>query len=107
MKTYDIFISEGGYRVCGATWNDGPIMENSPWFETEEEAKAAAQEMRFKDAAHGCDIGKIDGQIMAIIPDEFIICKDLVEAQEIILDYLEKLGFNQEYSKKHLKCLQF
>lgn len=107
MEIYDIFKSEGGYRVCGSTWNGGPVMRNSPWFETEEEAKVAAKEMQFRAASHGCDIGDIDGQLIAIIPDEYIMCKDREEARKIVLDYLGKCGFDPQYSKEHLKCLQF
>lgn len=49
MEMYEIFKSEGGYRVCGGVWCGGPIMKKSPYFRTLEEAKKAAVSMRKKD----------------------------------------------------------
>lgn len=47
MKLYEIFKSEGGYRVCGGIWVDGnPIMGCSPYFATREEAEKAALRMK-------------------------------------------------------------
>lgn len=49
MEIYDIFKSEGGYRVCGATWAGGPVIDSSPWFATMEEAEAHRDKMRRRD----------------------------------------------------------
>lgn len=43
MKKYDIFASEGGYRLCLGVWNDGPILDSSPWFEEKDEAEKAKE----------------------------------------------------------------
>lgn len=49
MKVYDIFASECGYRVCGAVWAGGPVIDSSPWFSTREEAEACVQKMKQED----------------------------------------------------------
>lgn len=60
MKLYEIFKSEGGYRVCCGLWNDNPIMDQSPWYETESLARDAAQSIRYKDATEDVKICKND-----------------------------------------------
>ena len=40
-----VFRSEGGFRVCGGVWAGGPIIHQSPWFATREEAERVAAEM--------------------------------------------------------------
>jgi len=40
-----MFRSEGGWRVCGGVWNGGPIIDQSPWFATREEAEREAGEI--------------------------------------------------------------
>lgn len=40
-----IFASEGGFRVCGGVWAGGPIIKQSPWFATREEAEREAVAM--------------------------------------------------------------
>ena len=49
MKVYDIFASEGGFRVCGAVWAGGPVISASPWFKTREEAEVGVRKMKQKD----------------------------------------------------------
>lgn len=49
MKVYDVFRSEGGYRVCGAIWAGGPVIDSSPWFPTREEAEEGVQKMKQED----------------------------------------------------------
>nr|DAT51552.1 MAG TPA: hypothetical protein [Caudoviricetes sp.] len=52
MKMYEVFKSEGGYRVCCAMWaGDSPVIERCPWYETEAQAIAAAQFLRFEASA--------------------------------------------------------
>jgi uncharacterized protein YegP (UPF0339 family) len=46
MKQGDIYKSEGGYRVAWSMWGDGPIITNSPWYATEQEAKSAIEAQR-------------------------------------------------------------
>lgn len=45
MQLFDVFKSEGGFRVCGALWAGGPVISSSPWFATREQAEASAQKM--------------------------------------------------------------
>lgn len=40
-----VFASEGGFRVCGGVWAGGPIIKQSPWFATREEAEREAAAM--------------------------------------------------------------
>ena len=40
MKQYDIFESEGGYRVAGALHAGWPVMRLSPWRKTRRGAEA-------------------------------------------------------------------
>lgn len=60
MNLYDVFKSEGGYRVCCGLWNDNPIIAQCPWFETESLARGAAQRIRYKAAAEDVKICKND-----------------------------------------------
>lgn len=46
MKVYDVFASEGGYRVCGAVWAGCPVIDSSPWFATREEAENEVERMK-------------------------------------------------------------
>lgn len=39
MKKLDVFKSEGGFRVCEGLWGENPIMDQCPWFASEDEAK--------------------------------------------------------------------
>ena len=39
MERFDIFKSEGGYRLALGIYNDSPVIDKSPWFETKEEAE--------------------------------------------------------------------
>lgn len=45
MKFYEIYKSEGGYRVAAAVQNESPIISSSPWFAT----RGEAAEWRIKD----------------------------------------------------------
>jgi len=49
MQRLDIFKSEGGFRIAGAVYNDSPVMDYSPWFETLAAAEKAKQQMIDKD----------------------------------------------------------
>lgn len=60
MKLYEVFRSEGGYRVCGGLWNDNPIMDQCPWYETESLARDAAQSIRYKRETEDVKILKND-----------------------------------------------
>lgn len=49
MRTYDIFVSEGGYRVTTGTYNDCPIIDQAKWYETLAEAQAARDKLMEDD----------------------------------------------------------
>ena len=38
MNKYDLFKSEGGYRVYLGVWSGSPVV-SCPWFETKEETE--------------------------------------------------------------------
>lgn len=48
MKKFDIFKSEGGYRLALGIYGDDPVLNSCPWYATEEEAKVA-QEKAIKE----------------------------------------------------------
>lgn len=60
MKLYEVFKSEGGYRVCCGLWHGNPIMGQSPWYETEALARDAAQSIRYKRETEDVKIFKND-----------------------------------------------
>lgn len=60
MKLYEVFKSEGGYRVCCGLWNDNPIIAQCPWYETEPLARDAARRIRYKDVTEDVQIFKND-----------------------------------------------
>ena len=49
MKQGDIYKSEGGYRVAWAMWGDSPVITNSPWYATHEEAEQAIKARKAAD----------------------------------------------------------
>lgn len=46
MKKYEVFQSEGGYRVARQIVNGGPVMNQSPWYETKRAATCAANNFK-------------------------------------------------------------
>lgn len=91
MKKYDIFKSEGGYRVCGAVYLDEPILDLSPWFETTEEAEEAAKAMEFKDISGFCQMFFMDGIWGLYTPfdlENFTFFDDRATAQTRLIDYM-------------------
>ena len=51
MKKYEVFRSEGGYRVAADIVFGGPVIENCPWYENKKAATAAAVAMWRHDNA--------------------------------------------------------
>lgn len=49
MKQYDVFESEGGFRVAGKVYLDMPVMSESPWYKHRSSANRAAKRMRERD----------------------------------------------------------
>jgi len=39
MEKYDVFTSEGGYRVAIGIYLDSPVMDTCPWFKDHETAE--------------------------------------------------------------------
>lgn len=51
MNVYDIFPSEGGYRVCFEIYRDNPVISKCPWYETMQEAEAALEAHKRSETA--------------------------------------------------------
>lgn len=51
MKLFEIFPSEGGYRVAGEIVNGGPVMNKSKWYATKRAAQCAANNMKRRKEA--------------------------------------------------------
>ena len=49
MKRYEIFASEGGYRIARALWGDSPIIRQCPWYATKAEAEKELEKIRKED----------------------------------------------------------
>jgi len=49
MKRLDIFKSEGGYRLALGIYNDCPVIDRSPWYETKDQAERAKNEAIAED----------------------------------------------------------
>lgn len=45
MQKFEIFRSEGGYRVCYGVHAGSPILDQSPWFATRAEAEDACAQI--------------------------------------------------------------
>lgn len=50
MNRLNIFSSEGGYRLCLATWGNNPIIKESPWYPTKAAAEAAKKQVIAQEA---------------------------------------------------------
>jgi len=76
MERFDVFRSEGGWRVALSVVGENPVMDNSPWFETERAAKAfSAKKYRESDAesdqwARDHFPGKTPEQVWVMLADE-------------------------------------
>lgn len=42
MQLYDVFASEGGYRVAGEIVNGGPVISKSKWYPSKRAAQCAS-----------------------------------------------------------------
>jgi len=49
MKKFDVYKTEGGYRVAVAIVNGGPVVDSSLWYPTKRGAQCAANNMKRKD----------------------------------------------------------
>lgn len=72
MKMYDIFASEGGYRVCGGLWGDDPIINQCPWFTTREEAEIGARKMKEEDNERTANEIAFDPVRQSFAPPELV-----------------------------------
>lgn len=102
MNEYDIFKSEGGYRVCGATCCDGPVIDASPWFKTRQEAEQAARDMRYGAATEEYGVFRCDMRYSvhpwgAMIDGECYSFETERSAKEALLEAIIKLGYTKEY----------
>lgn len=71
MNQYDIFASEGGFRVCGGTYLGDPVIDASPWYPSIEEAEKGARKMRFDSFAKGVAVFEFDLRWTLAIGNDF------------------------------------
>ncbi len=103
MNIYDIFRSEGGYRVCKATWGNDPIISSCPWFETEEEAKNEVKKLKFEECTY--DIRMFEEfqafrektKWVVEIGANCYTYDTKEEAKNRIISEIEKLGYERSY----------
>ena len=102
MELYDVFKSEGGFRVAGAVYNDCPVMDRSPWFETREEADEAAKEMRFRDATCNiCIFEEYPGSWIILCGDVFYTAESKEKAIKIARTEIINMGFSSSDIEKY------
>ena len=97
MNIYDIFRSEGGYRVCKATWGDDPIISSCPWFETEEEAKNEVKKLKIKECTDDMRAFQEEAEWIVEIGANFYTYNTKEEAKKRIINEIEKLGYERSY----------
>lgn len=101
MEQYDVFPSEGGYRVCLGIHNNNPVIDKCPWFKTKSGAKAVARETKFKNETRDYGVFKVGQQWIASLPGEtksnFCDYETRNEAVESVISAIEKLGYSREY----------
>ena len=102
MKKYDIFKSEGGYRVCLGLWGDNPVIKVCPWFEDEIEAMCAAKKFKFEDSSRDVAIfDHHDGSVAVQIGQELRETKSLDEAKKVAIEAIKKRGYSEKYILEH------
>lgn len=102
MEKYDIFKSEGGYRVCLTTWGNGPVIDKCPWCKTLAEAKAVVRDKKFDDDTKDYRVFKPENDWMASFPSDDLYpdypnFNTRAEAVEAVISEIEKLGYSREY----------
>lgn len=103
MKKYDIFKSEGGYRVCLALWGDDPVISRCPWCKTLAGAKAVSRDAKFDDDTKDYGVFQADGWIASLPSDTMSQYPDYFNydtrdrAVEAVISTIEKMGYSREY----------
>lgn len=106
MKKYEIFKSEGGYRVCLRTYLDSPVISNSPWFETKEQANDFAFDSEFDDKAKGFGVFYADGSWICAMDGEFYSANSEKEGKNMVTKAIQKMGYELNYILSRRKDLQ-
>lgn len=121
MELYDVFKSEGGYRVCLGLWGNNPIIAKCPWYGTEKQVLYMAMYYKFKNQAKGFVASKGDPDIcespyVAIInvykedsyePEQKIYGYNSLDgAKGRVVSEMMKLGYSKEFILRHRKDLQ-
>ena len=101
MEKYDVFKSEGGYRVCLATYGDDPIIDKCPWCKTLAGAKAVARDAKFDNETRQYGVFYGEGW-MASLPSndyetDYYSFGSRDEAVQAVISAMEKLGYTREY----------
>lgn len=71
MEKYDIFKSEGGYRVCLATYGDDPIIDRCPWCKTLADAKAVARDAKFDNETRQYGVFNGEGWMASLPSNDY------------------------------------
>ena len=109
MEKYDIFKSEGGYRVCLATYGDDPNIDKCPWCKTLSCAKAVARDAKFDNETGQYGVFYGEGW-MASLPSndyetDYYSFGSRDEAVQAVISAIEKLGYTREYILRRRKDL--
>lgn len=97
MEKYEVFKSEGGYRVCGAVWNNSPVMDKSPWYETKDGAESAAREIKFKDETRDYGVFRRGQTWIASLSGTFYNFETRATAVESVISAIERFGYSRDY----------
>ena len=107
MKKYEVFASEGGYRVALGIWGGNPIIDQSPWFKTREEAEEKARDAFFDDNSRNIEVCEpYENEFCVRIGSEFFDVESREAAKEMAIREIEKRGFSREYILEKRKDLQ-
>lgn len=107
MEKYEVFASEGGYRVALGIYGGNPIIDQSPWFETKEEAEEKARDVFFDDNARNIEVCEpYEDEFCVRIGSEFFDAENQEAAKEMAIRAIEKRGFSREYILEKRKDLQ-
>lgn len=93
MEHFDVFRSDGGWRVCGGIWAGGPILRQSPWFADEAQAKAVARQMRFNSDTYNMGVFREGDAWIASWHDEYHSFSNRKAAVEAVRSQIRAKGW--------------
>lgn len=105
MEKYEVFKSEGGFRVCLGVYLNSPVISRSPWFETEEQADRFAFDSKFDDDVRECGAFYMDGSWMYVISGDFYAADNEEQAKSSVIRAISGMGYDVDYILKRRKDL--